>query len=1489
MRKLRRLLPYLALLLLPLIALAVMLRAGPLAEQARKALESELSRELAREVSIGKASLALSGRVVLRQVVIRNADGSALLTAPRVAARLGRPGSWAPPLSGPTEIREITLVGPELTVTREATGRWSIADLLQRPSRFQGTVLVEDGRLVIVDETREGMVTKIEGASLKLRHPRPDSTVFSLSGRGEEGAFEALEARGDSQAAGVTQISGRISGLDLPYALARLPETSALRVLAGQADVKGEVVFGKSDPRGGPASYQVEAEVSDAKVTFPWLRRPVEYVNGRVRFADGDMHLEDLSGTLVEAPIRAEGTVANLAEPTLALEVNCSGIRYRQLRALFPRLALPVGLMLPSPLRIAARVEGPGSEVKVTGEATVRVIKFRAIPWNDLVGRFEYSGGRLSITGLHAHGSPRKIEAELEVDLRKGRGEARGTVSMVGVPLGMLAEMAGRDATGIEGVADVRATVRADGQKHVTGSFVLQGANVRGLELGRVTGEFELSHESLQLRSCQVRGPAGEGSFAANLSLAGACEVEARFSLLDLSALGPMLKVAGLRGQCCATAQLRGQLGGARLAGWLDLGPGEVQGRAFKRLRADLQMTPTSISVSHLLLSLGDGEYRGDAEITDWQEGREHARVTALLTAEGAGIREWLPPGYAALAPGGRMDGSAEVTGTLADPDVRLDLRLQSVAVAGQPLQSGRARARYEHHRLVIEEMFLEDRGTHLSVGGDYDPETGLSLEVIADPFDLSGVATQARSKYGLALAGKVRARALVTGSPASPRIEVQGSSESLSVNDVSIDQLVFAGTGGDGMIGVKSVALRQGESRIALSGDIDLRRETLDLSLGLENLDLAALLMVADRAVWRLYRSGVRSPHFATYTRMPRPLRGKLNAEVRIAGTVQEPQAAVDLKLEDLGFAGRQISRIEGKVTLWLGPGAGHLFSLRKAELALLASHEMAHASVSGQVSPAAELSLVVDIGNLDLRLLGPWLSYPVELGGLATINFDISGPAARPALRGDVFVDDLRLGSLEIEAATASPIHVERGILTLEEIRLRNGPMEAVGTASFPLFSSNAGSGPAGAAPPKAELHLTKASFAPLAGMVPAVFDADFYLVGKRLLLHDRNGATASEPGPGIRGKMGSGSFAVAGEVLLRELKPSGWDRNQFQVDCELHGVDLVLPEMVNAKLDGRLLLTNSPKSGRALLTTAPGKPLALSHATLGMPRHVRLLGREIPLFAPEVEVRVLVGERVRFRCGAEGRPTEIKLDPGRAIPEKPASGYLDIGGELSAHGLTLEGQLEAHEGQLAFPNGVLTLRSGRAWVERAPGEPPHIRVSAEAQGRVGDYYLSLNPTGQLYPLADAQHGGGESPPLALNAASIPYLEPAFVMALLAGPVVAPTRGGSADFTALLDESARGSAGGGEITGIMIPPLGSALGRHEVSLDVAFQGPTRLRLGERVFERFLVSYVSSLGGAKETRTLRVTYEVTPLWSVGWSVDELDRTRWEAEAFVPF
>ena len=89
MRRLARLLPFIAVLLLGVAAVIVLLRAGPFAEHVRNLIASEFSQQIGRDVSIGSASLNLPGEVTLRDVVVRNEDGTPLLKAPEVQARVG--------------------------------------------------------------------------------------------------------------------------------------------------------------------------------------------------------------------------------------------------------------------------------------------------------------------------------------------------------------------------------------------------------------------------------------------------------------------------------------------------------------------------------------------------------------------------------------------------------------------------------------------------------------------------------------------------------------------------------------------------------------------------------------------------------------------------------------------------------------------------------------------------------------------------------------------------------------------------------------------------------------------------------------------------------------------------------------------------------------------------------------------------------------------------------------------------------------------------------------------------------------------------------------------------------------------------------------------------------------------------------------------------------------------------------------------------------
>jgi hypothetical protein len=409
MRRLVRLALWLVLALgVVVVALTLLLRAGPLARHLRRLVRQQLSRQLGREVTIEEASFSPIGGVHLREVAVRNRDGSSLLRCPELEVRIGLAQGWKGLFSRPTDlkIQQLILARPELALARDGEGRWNIEDLLRAKRTgpgFQGEVTIRQGKITLTDGVRGGLVSELSGVDFESRAREPGVWRFSARVARNEGVLDELELTGDAhQQEGRMLLKGSAKGVELPYLFARMPETGAIGVEGGRAEAKGRLSLRVGPGARSQISYDVEAAVEEGKATFPWLRRPVEGVSGRLLLKDGDLRLEEVSGHVARAPVQVEGAISDLASPTLALDIRVSGVRYSQLRALFPRVALPAGLFLPSPMRIAARAEGPASAVKVTGKAAVRVIKFRFIPWNDVVARFEYSGGELKVTGLRA-------------------------------------------------------------------------------------------------------------------------------------------------------------------------------------------------------------------------------------------------------------------------------------------------------------------------------------------------------------------------------------------------------------------------------------------------------------------------------------------------------------------------------------------------------------------------------------------------------------------------------------------------------------------------------------------------------------------------------------------------------------------------------------------------------------------------------------------------------------------------------------------------------------------------------------------------------------------------------------------------------------------------------------------------------------------------------------------------------------------------------
>ncbi len=1494
MRRSARLLPFIAILALLVIAVLVFLKAGPLPDYVRGVIASEFSKQLGRDVTIGRASLALSGEVALHDLLIRNQDGTPLLKVSRVDALVGSEGSLIPLLSGATNVRSVRLVRPELNLTRLPTGELNVNDILERsreaPSKFQGSVEIEDGRITFVDEANDGLATSISGIDVSVEYPEPGRAVFTVTAPENEGAFGMLKVQGESRLeAGATRVEYSAADVSLPYVLARFPSAAVGKVPAGRADVRGKVAFRAGEE--GQPSYDVQIVLTDTEVAFPWLRRPLLGVRGRLGIADGVVELHDIAGTLADAPVTINGSIRGPSDPTLALTVTASEIRYPQIRALFPDLALPATLLLPSPLRVTASVEGPASDVSVAGEATMELIEFRAVPWRKIATSFKYRGGQLNLHG-RGQGSPRRFEADVDLDLTRPRPKAAGTVSLVNVPLAVLATMAGVQGD-FEGIVEATVQGKVDGASDLSGHVRITEASLQGIMLGDVEGEFNYSDGTMRLPLLRVDGPAARGTLKAEFSASGDYTIdEARFAFVDLSEVGPAVRLEGLRGQCCAHVTATGQLTKGSIEGHFSLGPGEVQGRPFDELTANFAVSPASAAVRDIELRMGAGRYQGEIEVGDWRGAPEHARVSGRLDVVGVGVADWLPRPLKAAAPEGVVSGAVVIDGTLADPVVELDLQVESLAVAGHPFEAGRLRAEYVEGGLTIGEARVGLAGGLLSATGGYSPDEGFSVQIVGEDIELDRLTQYLRSQLGLDLEGQLGAEVSLLGPKDRPELVFlldarPSDPRPLQLNGVEFDGLRASGRLRDSVLELDSFTLQSGESLASLSGEIDAADRSITAELTLDRVNVRSVMRIARSARWRLYRAGIHSPFLDGYDKavapLTGPLEGTLTALVHASGSVTAPELDVEsFSLDEIAFSSHgmdhNIDHVGGSLTASLRAEPPDGMALEQATLNLEASHGIAQVSLIGDISSDKETDLELQVNNLDLRLLEPWVGGRLALSGMGTINFDITGPIQQPVLQGDVFVENLTAGPLSLEALAAWPVTVDEGMLKLEEIQLRNGPMTGSGSLQLPIKRPV----------PEGELHIQNASYAPLPGMVPAEFDAHMYLRDNRIILQDGEHEDGSGAGPGITGKMGSGSFKIGGQAELRAADLEESQEAPIDITAKLEGLEVTVPGMVDMRVDGDLRLTNDPETGEPLLMTEAGRPLVVSEATLGVPKELPSAAGAGLEIGPKVRVRVLVGEKVWFRYGSPRRPTEIEVAPGGESDEGEPTGYLDLGGRATAEGLTLVGEFESKQGWLAFPNGTLTLQRARASVSRRAGEVPVVIIDAEASGRVGDYYVSMRPVGQVFPY-EPEPGPGEAPSLQVNASSIPYLEEGFVLALLAGPVVAPTRGARSSVAQLLSDPTRGQGVEGEIRGVMVPAFSDASGRAEVGVDVETSGQMRLRLGQRLSDRFAISYVSSLGEARRSYTLRFTYQVTHLWSVGRAVDERDQGRWEVQAFIPF
>jgi len=1385
---------------------------GALSLRSREVAAAALSAVLRRDIQIGQISGDAWRGVILDRIRVPSARPGEppLMAARRVTIHLdvrallrdvlGRRGLAT---SIARNITEVLVDDPVLRVTRDAGGRWSLADLLppregaDAASGFTGRLIVMNGVVLFADRTRlaprgfEARFADVNGTAEFAGSPRlafRASFVEERDGR-----------RAAGRLSGVYHLGGHLLDLDLdasgaeaaPWAQYVLV-TPGFRVTGGQVDARLHLL---RTGTGARVVVDVSGRLSihGGGAVFPGRHAVLSGVEGEVHVADRTLTTPGLRGILNGSRVEVRGEAAFYDEPRLDLAVRSSAADLTAVgRLFFPALAS----RLSGVARGEVRVTGPISAPRLEGRIASARGRFDRLPFEQASADVALYGGLLSLT--HARGR------------MAGAAVSGSGLLMLGSPRFFLSlDVDGADASLVQRWAPiafpalgapVRGTLtaaRGGRGVEVAGQARVEGARLRGIPLDEVEASFRADPTGVTIDHLWARAHAFQVSASGTVSAGGALNLRTLAGVAEASSLPIPASWARLSGRTDFAGTIGGTLQAPQLSGLVQVGPGRIAGLPVDSASGRIVLQAGRLHLQGALARSGWARYRA--------EGTVGAQIALDLEAERAAAGALKRLGGFDLPLSGVLTGRARVQGPATRPRASGAVTLREAEVLGQKIDEASAEFQWDGRRLTLNDARARRNRSEIHVAGSVDRLTGLALDLWAQGLDLRDIAHLAIGPTGVD--GHVDARGRITGRISAPALAVEAASADLTLNGLRFTQVTGTVRWGDRTLSLEPLALRVNGEQYELRGSLTLASVPgVSLTSAVTDGRLSTLLGLA----------GVR---------LTVPLDGTITGVASLEGPLANPAARLDLRLASGHLGDHPLS---GRADLTLEHGSVAIqdfeFLLRRGRIAATGRYDLRGAS-----------QIEVSGSDLELDLLRPVFGFRRPLLGRLDFTVQLGGTLANPDLGLDLEITGGGLEGATFDSLVAAGFYRDGVLQLVQGLLVQNGhKLRASGSMPFNPKSLRFD--------PQAPLDLRL-----------TLADVDLSLLR---LLTDRVDA-ARGPVEGALTVTGTiASPRPSGEIRARggsvRFRGTGTDIEALDLGLRVDEGTVRVTEGTarvgggQARLEGTVRLSLSPSNG-VLVEAAPEAPLSLQAAgvrlivppivdarldgtlrlwgTLGDRRRPPTLGGH--LVASEGTVAVTAPAPSRAGQGrGQGVPLVfqgLQVDAGRDLAVRVGDlrfvlkpeGALTLSGTVEAP--TLEGAVEAQRGTVVALGNTFELQEGEATFRPVLGVRP--QVLARAATRVGATAIMLTVRGVA---PDA---------LTLDLESDPPLPRSEIVGLL-GRQAGISQLLAGDVTGLLRA---------EISRRLFAPattaLGRALGLSELTIDYEFDRPLRLTIGKALF----------------------------------------------------
>ena len=984
--------------------IALWMEKPALTQMAGQAITTTANSKLNGTLSFSSLDISLNGQLVMAKPVIKDTQGRVVIEGDAVRVYVN-PGKIMTALKQGEILQALDTADVDAPVLHlwqnEDDGTWNVASLIKKnqsttDAGFRGAINVHNGTIdaqlpdstVVTGENVNGSVGFADYPSLAI------DASMTVDG-------QTVTAHGTYASNRQYDFTVSADAINGTYASSFIPSSADVVIRSGTVEnVKVRV----ADSHNG-FFLSGQADVSDGHVTVQGLE--VDGLKGHAALTSKDITLSDVEGRVNGQDFRVGGTiVTNGDTPVFNLNVDVPGADVTAFADYLP-------VAISGTAGFKGTVWGTVQDVNARGTVSLHDMTYNGYTVDEAQADLIYSQNRIDIDSLTAQAYGASLSGKGVYDIQSGAYEADADVdgldlsAVPGVPVAVMGSLS----------ASLHAAGNSkDNSIMATGHVTAGDLSYNGLTVDSAAGDVAYDGRVMTLRSGHADLAGG------SIDVSGSYEVDSQTPHLSftghdlpLDAASPFVSLP-----MDGTADLSGHIDGQQWDVAFNARSGQIKGVPFDSIDGTARGQGSRIEIPALYWRRGDGTHtlRGQADL-------DARTIQASLTTAHMRIEQLLPAiGKADLPLTGWADNTITLSGSLDNPTASGSFRLTSGSYAGYLYKNVSADYRLDNGTVYLSNGDISSYTASLALSGSIGDT--LNLDLTGKNVDISRLVPQNKTPRS----GSFDVQAHIGGSLDNPTAAGSLTAANLVINHMALNNIHGDFAYYDNMLCLTDLHFAQ------LGGTYDgnllynTKSSLLRGQATVVNGDIAGLLKVAALPV--------------------QDIAGKLNGQVDISGTGDNPTVSMKGTISDASFGGQAVEPADidvqmenGVVTInkmALNIGSGVL-----AAQGTYALHGPVKLSVAAKQFPAKALTDV--LGHKDFVVDAP-IDFAADLSGTgADLQADVSAQLGSGTANGISFTGAYAL------------FNIRNGLITLQQASGSRAPYKVSAHGTIPVSALSGG----------------------------------------------------------------------------------------------------------------------------------------------------------------------------------------------------------------------------------------------------------------------------------------------------------------------------------------------------------------------------------------------------------------------------------------------